>query len=1190
MTLSIALFELHRRIRMLSTYVYFALFFAVSFLFITAAAGTFESVVIGTGEKVFANSPKMLCICVSFIGLFATPMSAAIAGRAVQQDFEYGMSALIFTRPVAKLQYLFGRFLGAIIVSLLIFTSVGAGAWLATKMPWINADKLTHPGLWAYALPYFTLLLPNLLFTSALFFSVAAITRRMTPVYVASVILVVGYNGAAQLFFKLDNKTVASLMDPFGVVAVQYLTQYWTSAEQNTRLIPLEGMLLVNRLLWLGIAAVVAGLVAWRFSFSHNVRERPAAPKVSSGATFALHPGASVPDFSGDNGLRLVPRLSWLHFRESVKNIYFLVIVLAGVLLLVVIAFQRGQIFDTPTYPVTGQLIELFSGSFTLFALAVITFSTGELVWREREHLLSQIHDALPVRTWVTVASKILALVGVAAVLVAVIFLTCVGVQLASGYHHFEFGLYVRTLLGAQFMDYVRVVILAVAVQSLVDNKYVGHMVMVAYYAVSVFGKDLGLEHNLLTYGSTPGKPYSDMNGFGHLWSGYLWFSGFWALVALLLALLSHLLWARGMESALAVRLKLARARMTAPVKITGALGLLAALLVGSWIVYNTRWVNRYEPKSVRDEQAAQYEKRYRIHQDEPQPKITALSLDADLFPKELRANLRGTYALVNKTAQDVTFVYVDLLQHAQVRHLELGVPFEVALYDEPLGFRSLKLKTPLHPGQATTLKFDVEYTHHGFENEPTLLELAENGTFLDQKFLPQIGYQARDLTVDSQRKKHGLAPWKGMRSATDVKGQQVNAIASDADFMDFEATVTTDADQIAVAPGYLEREWTENGRRHFKYKMDSPILNIISIQSGRYAVKRDVWNGVAIEVFYHPVHDYNVDRMVNGVKASLEYYAREFGPYQHRQVRIVEYPRYATYAESLPNTIPYSEGLGFIAHPDPTNDKDVDYPFYITAHEVAHQWWAHQLVPADVKGAAFVTETLAQYSAMMVLKKRYGEKQMGRYLRHELHSYLFGRTQEPKKENTLEDVELQPYIYYRKGSLAMYALQDGIGESKVNEALRVFLSKNRFKGPPYATSRQLMAELSRVTPADHQYLLVDLFQSITLFDNRALSASARLLPDGKYEVTIKATAKKLRASDLGEQREVPMDDWEDFGALDKSGNALVLEKHRIKSGAVEVKLTVDSLPAKAGIDPLNKLVGRHPDDNSVSVQLLEST
>src|SRR5262249_20302643 len=190
--------------------------------------------------------------------------------------------------------------------------------------------------------------------------------------------------------------------------------------------------------------------------------------------------------------------------------------------------------------------------------------------------------------------------------------------------------------------------------------------------------------------------------------------------------------------------------------------------------------------------------------------------------------------------------------------------------------------------------------------------------------------------------------------------------------------TVTTSPDQIAISPGYLQREWMENGRRFFHYKMDAPILNFYSFQSARYLVRRDRWsrdgNDVAIEIFYHPGHEYDLDRMIESTKAGLDYFTTNFGPYQHKQFRILEFPRYETFAQSFPNTIPYSESIGFIARVRPDDEKDIDYPYYVTAHELAHQWWGHQVIAADVQGATLLIETLAQYSALLIMKHKYGD------------------------------------------------------------------------------------------------------------------------------------------------------------------------------------------------------------------------
>jgi aminopeptidase N len=107
--------------------------------------------------------------------------------------------------------------------------------------------------------------------------------------------------------------------------------------------------------------------------------------------------------------------------------------------------------------------------------------------------------------------------------------------------------------------------------------------------------------------------------------------------------------------------------------------------------------------------------------------------------------------------------------------------------------------------------------------------------------------------------------------------------------------------------------------------------------------------------------------------KKGLDYFSKAFGPYQHRQFRVMEFPRYASFAQSFPNTVPFSEAIGFIAKVDPENPEDFNYPFLVTAHELAHQWWGHQVVGGNVQGSTLLSETLSQYSSAMVMEKSFG-------------------------------------------------------------------------------------------------------------------------------------------------------------------------------------------------------------------------
>ncbi|HEV7586988.1 MAG TPA: M1 family aminopeptidase, partial [Longimicrobium sp.] len=484
-------------------------------------------------------------------------------------------------------------------------------------------------------------------------------------------------------------------------------------------------------------------------------------------------------------------------------------------------------------------------------------------------------------------------------------------------------------------------------------------------------------------------------------------------------------------------------------------------------------------------------------------------------------------------------------------------------------------------------LRFDLAHETHGFTNEPSWQPVVNNGTFFNNQWLPHVGYQGEgELTNERDREKHGLPPRPRAASIGDLRARTRNFVSSGADWIAFDVTLSTDAGQTAVAPGYLQRTWTRGGRRGFRYRMDAPILDFYAILSARYAVRRDRWKGVALEVYYHPGHPYNVGRMLRASKAALEYCTREFGPYQHRQLRILEFPRYAPFAQSFDNTIPYSEEIGFIA--DVRRD-DIDYPFFVTAHEVAHQWWGHQEAPADVQGAAMLSETLAEYTALMVMEKAYGREKIGRFLRYELDQYLEGRGGERRAEKPLVLVENQQYIHYNKGALAMYALRDYIGEEAVNGALRAFLAEWRFRGPPYPTSLDLMRHLRAAAPDSLKPVVDDLFSRVTLWENRAVSARSRALPGHRWEVTLTVAAKKLRADSLGNETELPVRDWIDVGVY--AGDSLIyLARQRFDARRRILRVTLAQQPDSAGIDPQHKLIDRRVADNVMLVTAAPAT
>ncbi|MFC1848869.1 ABC transporter permease/M1 family aminopeptidase [candidate division CSSED10-310 bacterium] len=1195
MILKICEFELKNRLSRLSTYVYFLTFFGIAFLAFLAAGGAFKSVTVGfgTSRKALVNSPQILFSLISFISYFGILVISAIQSQTVYQDFHHKSYPLFYTTPITTRQYLSGRFLGGFLVLIFIFTSLGLGAWLASVSPFVERSFFGPQMLMAYIHPYFISVIPNIFFIGAIFFTTAALSRKIFPVYIGSVVLLIGYLIAIPFAEDLDNKIISAVLDPFGLFAVDQVTEYWTVVEQNTRLVPLEGALLVNRLVWVGIGILCLILAYFRFSFTekaragqpgvvHDVDHMAVTPREDK-----IEKTPFQQDFQPAAHLKIFGRLTRLEFRETLKNVYFIAILLCGVLFMFSQSWNLGQFYGTETYPVTYKTLDLIGGSFALFVIIIITIYAGELVWRERDHSMNQLFDVLPIPNWVTFTSKLLALLLVQVFLWLTVLVSCLLIQIFSGYFNFELGLYFKDLFGIKYIQFALISVLAVFIQVIVNNKFLGHFIMVLYYILSINMAVFGYDHNLYNFGGSPGTPYSDMNNFGHFIRPFIWFNVYWSVFAVMLALLSNLFWVRGVETHVKWRWHLARQRFSRSYRIAMAVCTAGFFILGGYIYYNTNILNTYETKKYQELEQVRYEQTYQKYKDYLQPRITDVVLEVDIFPAARDVFFRGRYKLLNKSTQEITTLIVNLVAELDIRTMSFNRPTQVQLSDKKLGFYIYELSEPLRSQETIELEFDLAYVTRGFKNSGSVRELVYNGTFINSGMLPSLGYQEQaEIADDRTRKKYGLPPKPRTPDINDQKARMNTYITTDADWVTFEATLSTSPDQIAIAPGYLQREWMENKRRYFHYKMDSKILNFFSFMSARYKLKKDSWHDVNIEIYYQPGHEYNLERMIKAIKKSLEYYSVQFSPYQHRQVRIIEFPRYSFFAQSFPNTIPYSESIGFIAKVDENDPDEIDYPFYVTAHEVAHQWWAHQVIGANVQGSTLMSEALAQYSALMVMEKEFGPHKMRKFLKFELDSYLRGRSSESKSELPLYLNENQPYIHYNKGSVVMYALKDYIGEETLNKALARYIEDKAFQEPPYTTSLEFLEYIKDATPDELLYVVEDMFETITLYDNRTIKASCVKLADDKYETKLTLKAKKIRADETGKESDVALNDWIDIGIFGDSDTVLYLQKHKIEKEDLELTIQVEAKPVKAGIDPYNKLIDRKSDDNSVDVKM----
>ena len=1221
-------FELKFRFKSLSTYVYFLLWLTYSFL--SVASESFGPVGASNG-RVLLNSPYANTFNDIGAALFGIIVIAAIFGTSILRDFQRDTYQILFTKPITKFAYLGGRWAGSYVATLFAFSGLMLGTFLGTFAPWADHTRIEPNHLWNYLQPFLSIIAVQIFFLGALFFVVSALTRKIFIVYLQGVTLFMLYVIGITVFSATRSleRFWSGILDPVGFILFDGVTRYWTVLEKNTLFVTwsaheVNGIFLYNRLLWMGVGVLALGAV-WAF-FPMSVEaltarsqgRRAARAKeqelAEAAPARALAP-ARIPivhySFTFATGFAQYLSLSRLRLKNILRDIPFW-----GILALL-IAFGvnnghfAGHLADENVWPVTYLMLQSVEGSAMLFLYIVATLYAAELLWRERDIHFDGIHDALPMRESTDWLSRLTAVVVIELILLTVAMMVGVLMQTIAGYYHYELAQYFKELYIVTFPQVFTFLLLAMFVQTVVSNKFVGHGILIGIFVLVPILNSFGWENTLYLFGQVPTYTYSDMNGYGHFVPIIFWSITYWLAIAAVLGVAS-IAWARrGAEDSLRARTRQARllAPRLAPIALLFA---VVAAGAGGWYYYNAHILNEYLDSQARRDIQADYERKYKQYENLLQPKATSVDATIDIYPNRRSFDGKVRMVLQNKTGQPIPQIHITDIKQS-VTNLQFDRPVHL-VSSAPRNIYSIyAFEQPLAPGETVMLTCNVGHQTHGFRDSNELPEFASNGTFFDSDYMPFVGYRNdEELDDPRRRREEHLPPLEEMAH----RGEPIHSVnqifPKDADWVTYHTVVSTVPDQMAIAPGYLQRDWQANGRQYDEYSMGSThILDFYSYISARYQSRKQMYRGVggdvSLEVYYDPAHTYDIDDMLASSRAGLDYYQQVFSPYQFTQFRIFEFPRYRGFAQSFPNTIPFSEGIGFIERL--LKPTDIDITYFVTAHELGHQWWAHQLIGADVEGSNMMAESLAEYSALQVMQHKYGRDLMHRFLKHELDGYLRGRAGEFRHEPPLALVQREPYVWYQKGGQVLYTLADYIGEDKMNLALHNFLMQYRYanannqvdavdnsKDPatasaavdsPYPDTRMLVDAIRAQTPPELQYLVDDGFNRIVLYDNKAISATSEKTPDGKYKVTLEVQARKMQADGNGAETPMPLADYIEIGVFSGKKDEekpLYLKKEKISEEHRTFVITVDQQPTLAGIDPYNKLIDRNADDNMIDV------
>lgn len=1199
-------FELAYQLRRPATWLFFAVLFFVAWSIIQS-----NYVPDARDGWLLLNVPLVIASTTVVAGMLWLFLAASIAGDAAARDIESGLHPLSFSAPIPRFQYLAGRFLAAYALNAMILLAVPAGMLLGMHWPDVEPELL---GPWrpeAFLLAYLMIALPNAFIATAVQFCFAALGRRAIVSYFGSMLLFFASMGLSVFVMSvLKLPDLARLLDPVGMIAiVSGLSDTWTSHEVNTRLVGLQPLLLGNRLLWLVVGAAVLAFTYRRFRLAHPAEHQRRAKRAhaamqdvttDTSSPQPLRPVAAIGtrSFGFTSQLRQVLAIAARSLRTLARG-WTVVGPLAVVAFLVCVAISANMEFmGVPLLPRTEHVLGYLTAALAnpanklwMIIPLLTTVYAGELVWGERDARMGEISGAAPVPEWVFFVAKFLAL---AAVLVAwMLVLAVAGVigQMVLGHTHFEPGLYAKVLFGLQLPDYLLFALLALAVHTIVNQKQLGMLAALLAYGAIAFAPMLGLEHKLLVFGASPAWSYSDIRGFGASLPPWLAFKAYWFSWAVLLAALARLSWVRGRESTPGVRLALMRVRLTRPTAIAAASAAGMVLGLGGFIFYNTNVLNEYQSHATRLARAAAYERQYARYADVPQPRLAASTMRVEIHPSRRAADFHGSFRLENATTQAIDTLHIATSTGAGVdtRRLAFDRPTTPVLDDAVLGHRIYRLATPLRPGESMKLAYEVRFAPRGFDNGGADESVAGNGSWLVAlAYIPSIGYQrVRELRDAGSRMTQGLPARPLVPRLEDARERKGNP--GDVG-MHFEAIVGTAEDQVAVAPGKLRRSWRENGRRYFHYVSRAPLGVDVQFYSARYAVRRQHCHGVEVGIFHHAAHDNIVDAMARSACASLGLYGRLYGPYAYESLHFVEVSERGIGAHSEPSLVDYGDGFALLN--PATGDGGLDLVSAVTAHEVAHQWWGgNRFRPAYVEGAGVLSESMATYSATQVMEESLGPLQMQAYLGMMRDQYQVPKS--PAMPPLLRATD--QFLNYRKGPLALHALSQYIGRDQINLALRRLLAAHPRGGAALPTTLDLYRELQAVTPARYRGVLHDLFAVNAYWELAATQAKARKLPDGRWQLTLDLSARKLIVDLTGEERGQPLDEWVEIGVYpgpakkreDRQvilGTPMYLKTHHLTRATETITLELPREPGHVGVDPRALLIDLKPRDNFVDV------
>lgn len=410
-----------------------------------------------------------------------------------------------------------------------------------------------------------------------------------------------------------------------------------------------------------------------------------------------------------------------------------------------------------------------------------------------------------------------------------------------------------------------------------------------------------------------------------------------------------------------------------------------------------------------------------------PLPTLYHIRASLDLRDKVPHIHGVQTTRYANKASLPLTQVYFRLFPNkpgfgSRLTLLRVAVQnrdaeLEYQAQDTAVG---VTLPRPLPPGEAVDIFLEYEVTvpvdnvrGYGTFN-------YQDGVLLLSNFYPMVAVYEPDGWELS------LAPDYG------------DPVYAETSFYTVEFTAPQDMTVIASGSSSSKREnadgtvtWT---------LVTGPMRDMMVVVSNRLQSTSLAIGYVRVNSYYFPEHKDVGEAVLEYARDSLRAYQQTFGPYPFAEFDVVEAPIYAGGMEY--------PGLILLARNQYTGKSE--YLEFVTAHEVAHQWW-YGLVGNDQVNVPWLDESLTNFSTVYYYEYAYGRDRASMVFQNYIGSRYF-----QAKEAGRDDVVNQPVaafspdqystIVYGKGAVFFYELRSRLGDGLFLEILRSYLQDRKYQ------------------------------------------------------------------------------------------------------------------------------------------------